>query len=99
MRRNGRGGRGAAGHLIAATTDDDPELDTLILRLHIETACRRGGALALTLRDLDPDQCLILLTEKGETIRWQLVSPTLMTHLRDHAHQRGATKPGDQILR
>ena len=28
---------------IAATTGDDPELDTLILRLHTETACRRGG--------------------------------------------------------
>jgi len=32
---------------IAAATGDDPELDTLILRLHTETACRRGGALAL----------------------------------------------------
>jgi len=29
---------------VAATTGDDPELDTLILRLHTETACRRGGA-------------------------------------------------------
>jgi len=29
---------------IAATTGDDPELDALILRLHTETACRRGGA-------------------------------------------------------
>jgi integrase/recombinase XerC len=64
---------------IAATTGDDPELDTLILRLHTETgACRRGGALALLPRDLDPDQCLILLREKGETVRWQPVSPTLM---------------------
>ncbi|SFT09546.1 tyrosine-type recombinase/integrase [Saccharopolyspora flava] len=148
VRRNGRGGRGAAEHLIAAirclynhavadkliteadnpaktatkprrlastrrgipdnrlneinhvaaTTGDDPALDTLILRLHIETACRRGGALALTLRDLDPDQCLIRLHEKGETVRWQPVSPTLMTHLREHAQQRGATKPGDQLL-
>ena len=61
---------------IAATTGDDPELDTLIL-LHTE-ACRRGGALALRPRDLDPDQCLILLREKGETVRWQPVSPTLM---------------------
>src|ERR1019366_4376416 len=31
---------------VAATTGDDPELDTLILRLHTETACRPGGALA-----------------------------------------------------
>ena len=27
----------------AAATGDDPELDTLLLRLHTETACRRGG--------------------------------------------------------
>jgi integrase/recombinase XerC len=32
---------------VAATTGNDPELDTLLLRLHTETACRRGGALAL----------------------------------------------------
>ncbi len=32
---------------VAATTGDDPALDTLLLRLHIETACRRGGGLAL----------------------------------------------------
>lgn len=29
---------------IAATTGNDPALDTLLLRLHTETACRRGGA-------------------------------------------------------
>jgi integrase/recombinase XerC len=38
----------------AATTGDDPELGALILRLHTETACRRGGALALRPQDLDP---------------------------------------------
>ncbi len=32
---------------VAATTGNDSALDTLILRLHTETACRRGGALAL----------------------------------------------------
>ena len=45
----------------AAATGDDPELHTLLLRLHTETACRRGGALALRPADLDPDQCLIRL--------------------------------------
>ncbi|MGH3611864.1 MAG: hypothetical protein ACRDRK_04465 [Pseudonocardia sp.] len=29
---------------IAATTGNDPALDTLLLRLHIVTACRRGGS-------------------------------------------------------
>ncbi len=84
---------------IAATTGNDPALDTLLLRLHIETACRRGGALALHPRDLDPEQCLVLLHEKGGSVRWQPVSPTLMSHLRDHAERRGASKSGGQLLR
>jgi site-specific recombinase XerD len=83
---------------IAATTGNDPGLDTLILRLHTETACRRAGALALRPRDLDPDQCLILLREKGETVRWQPVSPTLMSHLNRHVEHRGAPRDG-QLLR
>jgi len=37
---------------VAATTGDDPLLDALLLRLHTETACRRGGALALRTDDL-----------------------------------------------
>ena len=83
---------------VAATTGNDPALDTLLLRLHIETACRRGGALALRPVDLDPDQCLILLREKGETQRWQPVSPTLMAHLQQHARDRHAPS-GGQLFR
>ncbi|WP_280334842.1 tyrosine-type recombinase/integrase [Nocardia wallacei] len=82
----------------AATTGNDPELDALILRLHIETACRRGGALALRPHDLDPDRCLVWLREKDGTDRWQPVSPTLMRHLRDHARDRYASQSG-QLLR
>jgi integrase/recombinase XerC len=82
----------------AAATGDDPELDTLLLRLHTETACRRGGALALRPQDLDPDQCLILLREKGETVRWQPVSPTLMERLVEHGRERHAL-PDGQLLR
>jgi site-specific recombinase XerD len=82
----------------AAITGDDPELDTLILRLHTETACRRGGALALRPQDLDPDQCLILLREKGETVRWQPVSPTLMARLVRHGQDRHAPE-GGRLLR
>jgi len=83
---------------VAAATGNDPELDTLLLRLHTETACRRGGALALRPADLDPDQCLILLREKGETVRWQPVSPTLMARLVQHGQQRHAERDG-QLLR
>jgi integrase len=74
----------------AAAGGNDPELDTLILRLHTETACRRAGALALRPQDLDPDQCLVRLREKGETVRWQPVSPTLMGCLLQHAQERHA---------
>src|SRR6476469_9275493 len=84
-RRTVAGTRLAEINHAAATTGDDPELDTLLLRLHTETACRRGGALALRPQDLDPEQCLILLREKGETVRWQPVSPTLMAALLGHA--------------
>ncbi|GAA3381571.1 tyrosine-type recombinase/integrase [Cryptosporangium minutisporangium] len=79
---------------VAATTGNDPALDTLLLRLHTETACRRGGALGLRPCDLDATQCLILLREKGETSRWQPVSPTLMRHLLRHADERGAPPTG-----
>ncbi len=83
---------------VAATTGDDPELDALLLRLHTETACRRGGALALRPADLDPDQCLVLLREKAETVRWQPVSPTLMGRLIEHGRERHAP-PDGQLLR
>jgi integrase len=75
---------------VVSTTGNDPELDTLLLRIHVETACRRGGALALRPMDLDAQQCLIRLREKGGTQRWQPVSPTLMAHLQRHAAQRQA---------
>jgi integrase len=83
---------------VAAATGDDPELDALILRLHTETACRRGGALAIRPQDLDREQCLVLLREKGETFRWQPVSPTLMAGLVRHAEERHAP-PDGRLLR
>ncbi len=48
--------------------------------------------------DLDPDQCLILLREKGETVRWQPVSPTLIGRLIEHGRERHAP-PDGQLLR
>ncbi len=89
----------AAINHVPATTGNDPELDCLILRLHTETACRRAGALALRPCDLDAAQCLVRLREKGETVRWQPVSPTLMGRLQLHARERGSTDPSRQLLR
>ncbi len=84
---------------VAAATGDDPVLDALLLRLHTETACRRGGALALMTEDLDAEQCLVRLHEKGETVRWQPVSPTLMSHLLAHGESRGGLASGRPLLR
>jgi integrase len=84
---------------VAARTGDDPALDALLIRLHTETACRRGGALALRLRDLDAQQCLIYLREKGGTARWQPVSPTLMRHLQVHHDERGDGDRDGALLR
>ncbi|MEU4383565.1 tyrosine-type recombinase/integrase [Micromonospora echinofusca] len=84
---------------VAATTGNDPELDTLVLRLHIETACRRGGGLALRRADLDTEQCMVRLLEKGETVRWQPVSPTLASQLAQHSDDRGGGDPTERLLR
>jgi integrase/recombinase XerC len=84
---------------VAATTGDDPVLDALLLRLHTETACRRAGALGLMPEDLDAEHCLVQLHEKGETVRWQPVSPTLMSHLLAHGESRGGLAPGRRLLR
>ncbi|MGY2060165.1 MULTISPECIES: hypothetical protein [Nocardia] len=54
---------------IASTTGNDHPLDALILRLLIETACRRGGLLGLYIEDLNVSDCLVRLHEKGGTVR------------------------------
>ncbi|MEU8376632.1 tyrosine-type recombinase/integrase [Micromonospora sp. NPDC048894] len=82
----------------AACTGNDPELDTLLLRLHIETACRRGGGLALRRANLDTEQCMIQLREKGE-VRWQPISPTLAHRLAQHVEDRPDVEPNARLLR
>ncbi|GAA2339156.1 site-specific integrase [Dactylosporangium salmoneum] len=84
---------------VARTTGNDAILDALLLRLHTETACRRGGALGLRLQDLDADRGLLLLREKGGTTRWQPISRDLADSLIQHAQARGAVLPTDPLLR
>ena len=84
---------------VARTSGNDTALDALLLRLHAETACRRGGALALRLQDIDVQQGLLRLREKGETLRWQPITLDLATHLIEHANLRGTRSPDDALLR
>ena len=86
-------------NLAARTSGNDVILDALLLRLHTETACRRGGALSLTLGDLDTPRGLLRLHEKGETVRWQPISLALARALTEHGRARGAVTPGDTLLR
>jgi integrase len=74
---------------VVATTGNDVTLDTLLIRLHTETACRRRAAITLTTDDLDQHWCLLRLHEKNNNVRWQPVSSTLMAALVDHITARG----------
>ncbi|NKQ59069.1 site-specific integrase, partial [Amycolatopsis sp. K13G38] len=89
----------AAINTAAGTTGNDTPLDTLILRLHTETACRRAAALTLTPDDIDPEWCLLRLHEKNNLVRWQPASPTLITALLDHHTRRGPGNPTEPLLR
>ena len=86
-------------NLAARTSGNDVVLDALLLRLHTETACRRGGALSLRLGDLDVANGLVRLNEKGGTLRWQPITLDLAEHLVDHARCRGSVLPTDGLLR
>lgn len=77
----------------------DPVLDILIIRLHLETACRVGSALALRPSDLDPTHCLVRLFGKNGTIHWQPISPTLMQALMDHRARGANENPESPLLR
>ncbi|MFJ8961528.1 tyrosine-type recombinase/integrase [Lentzea sp. NPDC102401] len=83
---------------VAATTGHDPRLDSLLIRLHLETAARPSGARRLLLKDLDPTRLLITLREKGLE-RLQPVSRTLMDALLDHARERGVCDGEFRLLR
>lgn len=84
---------------VTRSGGDDPVLDTLLLRFHLETGARRGGALNLRVRDLDSKRQVILLREKNDVDRWQPVSKTLLDALLEHARTRGASAPDDALLR
>lgn len=84
---------------VTVTTGNDPALDALLFRFHLETGARRGGGLALRLRDLNHKDQTVLLREKGETERWAPVSTTLLAALVEHAEDRGANLPDDGVFR
>jgi integrase len=81
------------------TTSDDPDIDLLLVRFHLETGARRQGALGLHLVDIDPRRSTVWLREKNGHEREQPLSPTLTRLLIGHATDRGARHPDDPIFR
>jgi hypothetical protein len=94
-------GRHRAGPRLDAvrTTIQDPDLDLLLVRLHLESGARREGALNLRLGDLDPRRSTALLREKFGLEREQPIPPSLVGALESHARGRGAAGPQDPVFR
>ena len=81
------------------TTSQDPDLDLLLVRFHLESGARREGALNLRLRDLDRARSTVWLREKFGIKREQPVSPSLLQALEAHSSSRGAVASDDPVLR
>ncbi|MGB3443657.1 MAG: site-specific integrase [Actinophytocola sp.] len=89
----------AAIYDAVASGGNDAVLDTILVRLHTETACRRGAAIRLRQNDLDSQWCLVRLREKNLALRWHPVTPTLMAALVAHRDHRGTSTATDPLLR
>ena len=80
-------------------TSNDPDLDLLLVRFHLESGARREGALNLRLRDLDDRRATAWLREKFGVEREQPISPSLVRGLLHHASARGAAGADDPVFR
>jgi integrase/recombinase XerC len=72
-----------------AETSRDPDLDFTLIRFHLESGARLGGAVALRLRDVDDARSTVWLHEKFSATREQPVSPSMIEVLRTFAASRG----------
>ncbi|MFC3965655.1 hypothetical protein [Nocardia jiangsuensis] len=76
----------------AVESGHDPDLDSLLLRFHTETAARTASGLALRPRDVDVRWSQVLLREKAGRERLQPISPTLARGLVDFARERNVAR-------
>jgi integrase len=81
------------------TTSNDPDLDLLVIRFHLESGARRSGALSLRRRDSDPARSTVWLREKSDSEREQPISPSLVALLERHADTRGTAGLDVPVLR
>lgn len=74
---------------VLASTGNDPDLDCLLFRFHLETGARRGGAISLTVDKVDIERQTVLLEEKGSKWREMPITLELMKQMLEHADERG----------
>jgi len=82
----------------APVSSDDPQLDQLIVRFHLETGARRAGALYLKVQDLDFERQTVWLHEKYDQEREQPVTLGLLEALLEHAKSRGDLKKDSPVF-
>jgi integrase/recombinase XerC len=80
-------------------TSNDPDLDLLLIRFHLESGARREGALNLRVRDLDDRRATVWLREKFGAEREQPISPSLLRLVMRLAEVRSAVSPDDAVFR
>lgn len=85
--------------IAAGSGGDDPLLDLCIVRFLYETGARRDGLLSLTLGDIQADQGLVRLREKGDKTRSVPATIELLDAIVDLAHARGSHRPDDPAFR
>lgn len=81
---------------VAASTGDDPTLDCVLIRLLLETGCRRMGALKLTTGSLKHDKQTLVFEEKNGKTREMPISLVLQQNLIELARSRGASFDDDK---
>ena len=85
---------------LVASGGNDPALDLLLVRFHLETGARRQGALELTRSRIDEETQTVELDEKFGKKRKQPVTATLTDALLRHYDERsGPDDDGDRVFR
>jgi integrase/recombinase XerC len=75
------------------STSNDPDLDLLLIRFHLESGARREGALNLRTRDLDDRRATVWLREKFGTEREQPHLPVVTQARHPPRHRARRRQP------
>lgn len=80
---------------VVASDGNDPALDVLLVRFHLETGARRQGALELTRQRIDEKRQTVELDEKFGKKRTQPITTTLTEALLRHYEERNTSDSTD----